>query len=260
MKGIWPLPPKGNVVRSGITAITPTGDRPLAFALCERWVSRQTKKPDQWIVVDDGRVPITPSVPMDYVRREPLPTDPKFTLCQNLIAALSKVKGDRILILEDDEYYAPGYVEAMWRALDGYQLAGIMCSKYYHLPSGKYTQIGNKTHASLAETGFRESFLPQFRATLDGDSYLDIRLWKSAPKGQSHLILDSQTPLYIGIKGLPGRAGIGLGHSISLYRASATDTTRSVLKAWAPNDWGVYMDIVNGVLTSENYREYFKWA
>ena len=243
-----------------VTAITPTGDRPLPLALCERWISRQTRKPDQWIVVDDGHVPAKATRLMEYVRREPLPSDPKFTLCQNLIAALPLVKGEHVLILEDDEYYAPGYVEAMTRALDGYTLAGIMCSKYYHIPSGKYAMIGNRTHASLAETGFRRSFLPVFRATLDGDSYLDLRLWKSPHQGHRHLFLDEQASLYCGIKGLAGRSGIGLGHSTTLYRDRWTDTDRSVLKRWVPDDWPVYMDIVNGALTVENYEEYLRWA
>lgn len=243
-----------------VTAITPTGDRHLAFALCERWVSRQTRKPDQWIVVDDGRVPLTPTVPMEYVRRQPLPIDTKFTLCQNLLAALPLIKGEHVLILEDDEYYAPGYVEAMAKVLDGYELAGIMCSKYYHLPSGRYMQIPNRTHASLAETGFRSSFLPVFRVTLDGDSYLDLRVWRSPHQGHSHLFVDEEAPLYCGIKGLPGRSGIGLGHSIALYRDRWTDKDRSVLKRWVPNDWIAYMDIVNGTLTEKNYMEYFGWA
>jgi len=40
-----------------ITAITPTGDRPLALALCQQWMDAQTVRPDQWIVVDDGKIP-----------------------------------------------------------------------------------------------------------------------------------------------------------------------------------------------------------
>ena len=41
-----------------ITVITPTGDRPLAFSLCRKWIFNQTIKPDQHIIVDDGKIPM----------------------------------------------------------------------------------------------------------------------------------------------------------------------------------------------------------
>jgi hypothetical protein len=156
-----------------ITAITPTGDRPLAFELCKRWMAGQTRKPDQWIIVDDGKEPIPRFVDRDfnplelfcYVRREPRRDDPSFTLDLNLKAALPHIDGDKILIIEDDEYYAPGYIAEMARRLDSFEVVGICQSKYYHLPTGGYRQIGNTGHASLAETGFRKSFLPFFSLT-----------------------------------------------------------------------------------------------
>lgn len=243
-----------------VTAITPTGDRPLAFALCQHWMERQTQRPDQWLVVDDGAVPVEPFVSMDYVRRPPVATDPKHTLVQNLAAALPLVRCDKVIIMEDDEYYAPAYVARMAQALDGHEVAGIMDSRYYHLPSGKYAMIGNSTHASLAETAFRKSFIPALKVVMGGDSYLDMRLWQAArPKPGAFLFRDLPTPLYLGIKGLPGRAGIGAGHSTHIYRAQDTPA-RTILQSWVPGDWAVYMDVINGVLTTGNCRAYFQWA
>ena len=34
--------------------ITPTGDRPEAFALCVKWMKSQDLSPHVWVVVDDG--------------------------------------------------------------------------------------------------------------------------------------------------------------------------------------------------------------
>ena len=241
-----------------ITGITPTGDRQLAFALCQRWMSSQTRKLDQWLVVDDGKVPQQPAVEMEYVRREPKANDAKFTLNANLQTAVPLVTGDLVLILEDDEYYAPNYVACMEQGIGPHLLVGLSHSRYYHLPSGKYLQIGNATHASLAETGFNRAFMPQFSHALLGDAYLDIRLWQAA-RNQGVLYWDKGNPIYLGIKGLPGRPGIGLGHSETLYRR-ADSPDRSILKQWVPQDWQIYMDVLSGALNEANYREYFKWA
>ena len=240
-----------------ITAITPTGDRPLAFALCQRWMSQQTMKPDQWLVIDDGAVPLEPVISMDYVRRERRPEDPIVTLIANLRMALPLIRGDMIVIIEDDEYYAPGYIRAMADQLAAHEVVGIRCSKYYHLPTGKWANIGNRGHASLAETGFRASFLPAFDKELRGDTYLDIRLWRSIGK-RGYLFGDEQSSLYLGIKGLPGRPGIGLGHNPRMYRA--IDPHRAILRQFTGTDSRIYLDILNGALTTENYKAYFRWA
>lgn len=240
-----------------ITAITPTGDRPLAFALCQNWVKNQTVQPDQWIVVDDGIAPLQQFIPMDYIRREPQPGELKPTLLINLKTAIPAITGDKIIILEDDEYYAPTYIEELSKRLDSHEVVGVGRSKYYHLPSGGYTVIGNMTHASLAQTSFRSSFLPKFVSLLVGNMYLDMRLWKLAGK-YKHLFVDSGTPLYLGIKGLPGRGGVGAGHNPKIYRVKDT-ADRGVLKQWIPGDFQIYLDILDGKLTKDNYREYFGW-
>ncbi len=242
-----------------ITAITPTGDRQLAFALCKHWMETQTVKPDQWLVIDDGKVPITPSPGMDYVRREPKADDPAHTLNVNIQAAIPHIKGNKVLIIEDDEYYAPGYVEALSQALDKNVVAGIGKSKYYHLPTGGFVVHANTSHASFAQTGFRSSFVPVLNSLVSQKllHYLDICLWKTAmAEGKGHVFYDDKAPLYVGIKGLTGRAGIGIGHKASMYRKRC-DTTRELLKNWIPEDYKVYMDIIEGKLTTDNCETYF---
>lgn len=244
-----------------ITAITPTGDRPLAFALCKHWMEMQTVQPDQWIVVDDGKVPMKSTAGMDYIRRQPLPNDPPHTLNVNLKVAIPRIKGSKILIIEDDEYYAPKYIEVMSRHLDTYEVVGISRAKYYHLPSGGYAQIGNLDHASLAQTGFRDTVLSEVDELIeDRDAlYLDMKLWRKVmPSGRGFCFCDDlgKDLLYVGMKGLPGRHGIGIGHDTSLYGKNI-DTNRSWLKKWIPRDYKVYMDILSGKLTEENVVAYF---
>ena len=240
-----------------ITAITPTGDRPLAFALCQTGMFHQTVKPDQWIVIDDGKVPTKPFLPMEYIRREPKPFDPKFTLLINLQAVIPLIAGDVIMVIEDDEYYAPDYIAEMERRLNGYEIIGIMRSKYYHLPCGGYFRHGNINRASLAETVFKKSFLPEFEKVLIGDSFLDMRLWLKTKSDQKLLFVDDDNPLYLGIKGLPGRGGIGGGHKIT-YGNYAQDTSdRKMLRTWIPKDYGIYLDILAEKLTADNCSSYF---
>ena len=240
-----------------LTIITPTGDRPLAFALCQNWVRKQTLQPDQWIVIDDGKMPTRPFVSVQYVRREPQANDPKHTLILNLKTAMPLIKGDKVVIIEDDEYYAPEYLEEMALRLDQHEVVGIARSKYYHLLTGGYMQISNTRHASLAETGFRSSFVPELSELWDGDPSLDMRLWQKAGPTRSLLFVDADKPLYLGIKGLPGRVGIGAGHNPALYRRTRDTADRAILKKWVPQDYQIYLDILSGRLTSENYRSYF---
>ncbi len=242
-----------------ITAITPTGDRPLALALCQHWMEMQTVRPDQWIVVDDGKVPSTPPPGADYIRRTPRRSDKDQTLIVNLKTAVPYIKGSKILIMEDDEYYAPGYVEKMAKELETEEVVGIVEAKYYHLPSGGNVQIANVVHASLAQTGFRESFLPTFDKLLrDHSPYLDTRMWKAAlTAGKGFLFPDREQLLYVGMKGLPGRVGIGTGHTTAMYHNNFDDIHRTVLKKWMPCDYQVYLDILSGDLTDENCSTYF---
>lgn len=233
-----------------LTLITPTGDRSLAFALCQNWIRKQTLQPDQWIVIDDGRMPTKPFIcSMQYMRREPQPGDPHHTLLLNLKTALPLIRGDKIIIIEDDDYYAPKYIETMSAKLDEHEIVGIGRAKYYHLFSGGYYRHRNMRHASLAQTAFRKSFLSEFEELLNStDNYLDFQLWgKVKRSGREFIFIDDNESLYVGIKGLPGRQGIGIGYNPKhrIYKQHSHDVSREILKKWIPEDYEIYMDIIN---------------
>jgi len=244
---------------NGISVITCTGDRPQAFEYLCNWMNNQTVKPSEWIIVDDGRVPMTvPNYPfIKYVRREPKSDDPKHTMILNFKEGLKYVTGDKIFVWEDDEYYAPDYINDLSILLDKYEVVGIGRSKYYHLPSSTYLIHPNMGHASLAQTAFRKSFLNDLNTVVDGNDFLDQRLWdiinpgevnlketgrseKISKNGRGYIFDDKNKSLYVGMKGLPGRKGIGSGHK----GIGTKDFGWNKLKEWIPNekDFHVYFN------------------
>jgi hypothetical protein len=63
-------------------------------------------------------------------------------------------------------------------------------------------------------------------------------------KGEITLFSDSDRPLYVGIKGLPGRNGIGMGHNPGMY-LNRDAGGRPVLKQWMPDNYQTYMNLAD---------------
>jgi hypothetical protein len=176
--------------------------------------------------------------------------------------ALSHISSDKILFMEDDEYYSPNYVEWMFKHLQNYEVVGIAHSKYYHLPSFTYYIHNNFNHASLAQTGIRYSYLNKLDAVLKGDSFLDIRLWSQVTgttnliadvpnnwnlkerilNERSYLFIDDES-LYCGMKGMPGRMGIGSGHRASI--GIRDNPSKDILRKWIPNNYNDYLQLMS---------------
>jgi len=216
-----------------ITVITLTGDRNKVFELTRQHILAQTIQSDQWIIVDDGFEPLPERLieGADYIRREPKKGE-DFTLIQNIKLAVSQIKGNIILFMEDDDYYAPKYIEIYYNYLKEYTLVGEGCARYYHVPAQKYTRMSNKRHASLAQTGFRKELLDIFKASIEEDFHIDIRFWRRALKlGYIFFDTEDKLKLHCSLKGLPGRKGIGIGHNknLKLYQK---DKDYKMLKKW----------------------------
>jgi hypothetical protein len=234
-------------------------------------MKNQTLRPKQWIVVDDGKIPMDVSILPSfakYIRREPLESGN--TMIQNMREGLKYVEGKKIIIWEDDEYYASRYIEVMSKKLDEYELVGIGRSKYYYLPGSTYHIHSNMGHASLAQTAFRDTFLPEVLSVLSGNVFLDTRIWNIVNEGfvnlketglkervskdkRALLFDDGADCLYVGMKGLPGRAGAGSGHKgIGDY-----DPERKKLKELIPvlEDYNTYCNIFSSTSTVEQKSE-----
>ena len=262
-----------------ITALTCTGDRPVCFSLLEKWMAAQTIKPFQWLVIDDGKTPTTINSECDYVRRIPKPTDPKQTLNLNIKTALPLIEGEVVIFIEDDEYYAPRYLQVMGYHLISYEVVGICRSRYYHLPSFRYYCHGNLDHASLAQTGVRRSFLKEMPSLLTGDPFIDIRIWKKVSdkkellwgsvknfnvsgqpiNGNKGFLFDdayNKRYLYVGMKGMPGRYGIGSGHA----GIGTLDNHQQILKEWIPKDYEEYVKLGMEINNQLNSKQVVKVA
>lgn len=253
IEGEWDKVVERANVEGKVSVITLTGDRPLAFDFCTNWIKNQIFKPDQWIIVDDGEKPLNiPDLPfVDYYRRDPLDTDPVHTLVLNLEIALSKVKWDYIIFMEDDEYYSPEYINEMVKRLKNYDIVGIGRSRYYHISGRKYGVHENMGHASLAQTAIKKSLLDLAQRLTPGDPFYDLRLWKNFNgnlaercvlppnikvkiNNKSLIFDDFENPLYVGMKGFPGRKGIGSGHTSNQgwYKPDISD---NILRKWIRN-------------------------
>lgn len=197
-----------------ITVITATGGRPLGFKLCELWMKRQTLKPDQWIVIDDFKVPTKCTMSQELIRREPFWKPGQMTLQKNLLEGLKIATGDIILFIEDDDWYDPNYIKNMAKKFKDYTrhdsvansslLIGEAISFYYHIRNNSYYYFNNINHASLFQTGFTKDLIPQVVELLrkyEEVLYFDGHLWKELKSCEKITFL-TKLPWSVGIKGL----------------------------------------------------------
>ena len=202
-----------------VTIITATGSRPEAFGLCEQYVSRQTRKPDRWIVVDDGSPETELSSGQEVIR--PLPMEGP-SLDRNLLAAFDLLTpaDEAIVFLEDDDWYDFRYLEKYVPLLETYPIVGEADAIYYNVQTRRVLNNRNRQHASLCSTLIRYEAIDALRQICQegnlnaGHSFADIKLWRfSKFGGRGFLNFDPvKPPLSVGIKGMPGRFGIGKGH------------------------------------------------
>lgn len=193
-----------------VSLITCTGTRPEAFALCEAYMARQTYTgPRQWIVVDDGETKTPVTQDQQVLRPYPFWKPGENTLARNMLVALEWVTGDVIFFIEDDDWYAPDFLEKTLAAIEGVDLAGQGRAKYYHVGARLYYQNVNETHASLCQTAMTRAMIPALQMICQSEGeFFDRRLWH----GADQKFLFGGPDLCVGIKGLPGRLGIGIGH------------------------------------------------
>ena len=225
-----------------LTLLTMTGCRPLAFELCQRWMRQQDfNGPVRWIIVDDGEQaqPVKfrrPNWTVEIVRPEPFWRPGQNTQARNILAGLELLSpDDRLVIIEDDDYYAPGYLTMANLWLDHTDLAGEALARYYHVGQRLYFNCNNVQHASLCSTAMKGEAIEKLKyVCLNRVDFIDMTLWRTFT-GTRQLY---SSRLCVGIKGLPGRAGIGVGHRMQSGRNQIhADPNGYVLQEWIGPDW-----------------------
>jgi len=208
---------------SDFTVITCTGDRPEAFAICLKLIERQTLKPSEWIVIDDGKMHFcVPELPfVKYIKRERKRVEPLHTLPTQFQKAIQRVMTDKVIVMEDDDWYGENYLRDTAALLDEHELVGQVCNIYYFMNEKQFFIHNNRLHSSLCSTAFTRKVYPFFNHINLNKPYLDLDLWR-VPNFKKSLY-NASTPV-LGIKGLPGRIGI-------TYKAN-----KSFLKCGMKND------------------------
>lgn len=223
-----------------ISLVTPTADRPVAFALAERFVARQTVIADEWIVADGGQTPAHCTMGQIHVHN-PRPSG-ACNFAGNLLAGITRARGDILVFVEDDDWYAPDHVASLVEALDprGALLAGDDRQNYYNVAARCWRTFAN-VGASMCQTGMRRGALTVLetviRGCLAGGTYgIDTTLWRAVARAQWS-ITGRQT--CVGIKELPGQAGLGIGHRPA-GPAWQPDPDLAKLREWVGADVAIY--------------------
>lgn len=199
---------------SDVLLLTPTRDRPLAFSFCERWMARQTYAGDVcWLVVDDGQSPVSPSMGQTHLCI-PYRARRKSTLADNLLSASPIVSCyEKVIVIEDDDWYAPNYVETILKWLYLSHLVGIKHARYYNLKSLHFFENENEVHSSLCTTAFRRRVTPRFvsvvkKCSATQDPFVDMALWND-PHTDEKRALYAASDLSCGLKSWPGTPNLG---------------------------------------------------
>lgn len=245
-----------------VSIITCTGNRPEAFSLCKKYVERQTFKGTiQWVVIDDGKDAILDAgtltrknATVDTVRAlrtwEPGLNTQRF----NMEQALRAVTGDYIFIFEDDDWYHPEYIERMLFLLKKYPLVGEGNSKYFNIKARAWKEMRNTRSSSLSQTALHKSIMPLLKDAINsGEFFFDIHLWRNAYEKKIDSLIFTDKQLSVGMKGLPGRDGLGTGHKVNsnVNERWFPDPKFTKLEEWVGKDVDSYRKFVQAAKMQE---------
>lgn len=194
-----------------VAVVTPHHDsrRGIFLEQLKKYMAAQTRQPDEWIVVDQsvyaGKIGVK-----DLTKRV------------RIGCTMAKERGcDVVLIMEDDDWYDPNYIEFMvhnWHRCGKPELFGIGYTLYFHI-SGKYWHSPHAGRASLMSTLIRLDALDKFKWCDDSYIWLDIALWQQL-KGKT---IEPVKHYSVGIKhGIGDTGGVGHNKGFSKYQPDIT--------------------------------------
>ena len=199
-----------------LSLLTCTSDRPAAFALCLLYAGKQTVKPHEHIIIDDGVVSVeTIGEGVRYFYK------PEFrgkgSMAKKVKWALENdiITGDALVVWEDDDWVGPRWLETVAKSLTHFDLIGEGNNLYYNVAYRWWFQHGNLTHASLCATALTRAAFPALlkEVSNNDDPFIDSRLWKNY-RGKKRVIdpVRAGARHTVGIKAMPGTRGYGSGH------------------------------------------------
>ena len=200
------------------------------------------------MIVDDGIEPlqINPSIPFTVIHPENKWRLGDNTQKRNMLIAMNECKGDIIAVIEDDDWYGPDYLSTMIDHLShGFAVVGLSNVPYYNIMYKKYKNLKNGSFSPMGMTVFKRSAINTLRAILSTyDNRFDVRFWKTltVPRNLISPIVNKK-PIAVGIKGVPGRPGLGIGHNCSDPGWQNDLATMSTLETWIGADSEEYRKI-----------------
>jgi hypothetical protein len=222
-----------------LTLLTATGGRPKAWAICEKLMAAQTYTGQiRWVIVDDGEKeqpinfkPINGLWNLEIYRPEPLWQPGQNTQARNLLTGLGVISNEEnLVIIEDDDFYAPDWLETVEEKLKNAELVGETRARYYNVQTKTGREMLNESHASLCATAMRGQAIETFRSVCrPGIQFIDHILWQAH---SNRYLFDGHS--VVGIKGLPGRQGIGIGHDKKF--SGTRDNGGKLLIEWVGQD------------------------
>lgn len=237
-----------------LSVLTCTADRPEAFKLCLGYVSRQTVKPHEHIVIDDG---VTPVQAPDGVRYFYKPEfRGKGSMAKKVQWALENniITGDALVFAEDDDSYHPEYLAFCAQQLAHFDLIGEGRNLYYNVAYRWWFDHRNVQHASLCATALTKRAFPALLKEVanNSDPFIDSRLWKNF-RGKKRVFdpVKSGRRLTIGIKAMPGIKGYGSGHDKDSGWA-IKDLQLEKLRSLIGSDADLYAPFFKGVIPKES--------
>ena len=196
-----------------VCVVTCTGGRPELFALCRKWVERQIRKADAWVVTTDtGEKPAIPDW-ANFVSVPPLPDTWSHLPCAGAAFALSTAlthlpSGHAVVVMEDDDWYSAEHIRRACIELDRHEIVQLSNLYRWHLPEARYMHgvLGGPTQSLMVPgiTSFRSSAIESVRDALQYEPFgkLPIHFYDGGTcvsiKGVGY--------------GLPGRAGATRKH------------------------------------------------
>lgn len=201
-----------------ISVVTTTHNRPRCLELLELWLARQTVQPWEWLVIDDGTDHYLPRHHATVHLRD-FAGEITDSFRGNWLHALDRIHGDMVIVMEDDDWYHPRYIETMVALLGPGDLAGLAGEAIYHPRMQRWMTMCNGDNASLASTVWPSRVSPVLGAHVAAIDtvYQDCYLWCAAYARQWDYRLtlnraDDGRSLHVGLKGLPGAKGLGHYH------------------------------------------------
>ena len=195
------------------------GDRPFFLQNYRRMMFNQTMQPTSYYIADyipiNDECDITPRYKKGY----------DFYRNKNY---------DCILLMENDDYYAPDYIETMvrkWLELGKPQILGTNYTIYYHIGIKKHFTMNHKRRASAMNTLIVPDL--DIKWCKDNDPYTDIHLWLRC--GLQGVTFEPKSIISIGIKHGVGKCG-GRNHVDYLDRYINDDSEMKFLKENMDNE------------------------